>query len=77
MNHPIETVSAITCPECGMDAEERMPETSCQIHYRCRRCGTTLQPKPGNCCIFCSYGSVPCPPVQREGGRSTDGEPTM
>ena len=20
--------------------------------------------KPGDCCVFCSYGSVPCPPIQ-------------
>ncbi|HEX3339553.1 MAG TPA: GDCCVxC domain-containing (seleno)protein [Pseudolabrys sp.] len=20
--------------------------------------------KPGDCCVFCPYGSVPCPPVQ-------------
>jgi hypothetical protein len=22
------------------------------------------KPKPGDCCVFCSYGSVPCPPMQ-------------
>jgi hypothetical protein len=25
-----------------------------------------LQPKPGDCCVFCSYGDVPCPPIQQE-----------
>jgi hypothetical protein len=25
-----------------------------------------LRPKPGDCCVFCSYGSVPCPPIQAE-----------
>jgi hypothetical protein len=29
-------------------------------------CGTRLKPKPGDCCVFCSYGSVPCPPIQAE-----------
>jgi hypothetical protein len=24
-----------------------------------------LSPKAGDCCVFCSYGSVPCPPVQQ------------
>ncbi|MDY0329290.1 MAG: GDCCVxC domain-containing (seleno)protein [Thiomonas sp.] len=28
-------------------------------------CGAELRPLPGDCCVFCSYGSVPCPPVQR------------
>jgi hypothetical protein len=23
-----------------------------------------LRPKQGDCCVFCSYGTVPCPPVQ-------------
>ena len=22
---------------------------------------------PGDCCVFCSYGSVPCPPIQQNG----------
>ena len=25
---------------------------------------TFLKPKPGDCCVFCSYGTVPCPPIQ-------------
>ncbi len=32
----------------------------------CAGCGTKLKPKPGDCCVFCSYGSVPCPPIQAE-----------
>ncbi|WP_430623644.1 GDCCVxC domain-containing (seleno)protein [Marivirga lumbricoides] len=23
-----------------------------------------LKPKEGDCCVYCSYGSAPCPPVQ-------------
>jgi uncharacterized protein (DUF4415 family) len=26
--------------------------------------GALLKPKPGDCCVFCSYGDVPCPPIQ-------------
>jgi hypothetical protein len=25
-----------------------------------------LRPKPGDCCVFCSYGSVKCPPMRGE-----------
>jgi hypothetical protein len=25
-----------------------------------------LRPKKGDCCVFCSYGSVLCPPIQAE-----------
>ena len=28
-------------------------------------CGTLLRPKSGDCCVFCSYGTVPCPPIQQ------------
>jgi bifunctional non-homologous end joining protein LigD len=27
-------------------------------------CGTRMKPKPGDCCVFCPYGNVPCPPIQ-------------
>ena len=60
--------SVLTCPACGAEAEETMPEDACQFFYECTSCGTLLKPKQGDCCVFCSYGSVPCPPVQAEGG---------
>ena len=30
----------------------------------CKQCRKLLRPKSGDCCVFCSYGSVKCPPVQ-------------
>jgi hypothetical protein len=59
----IET-STITCPFCGFAASETMPNDACQFFYECRGCSGMLRPKPGDCCVFCSYGSVPCPPIQ-------------
>ena len=56
--------SIITCPICGHSKEELMPEDSCLFFYECEHCKTMLKPKNGDCCVFCSYGSVPCPPVQ-------------
>jgi len=56
--------SVLTCPKCGFSSEERMPTDSCLIRYQCKKCGYAMTPKPGDCCIFCSYGSVPCPPIQ-------------
>jgi hypothetical protein len=41
-----------------------MPTDACQFFYDCKGCGTLLRPKEGDCCVFCSYGSVPCPPIQ-------------
>jgi len=41
------------------------------ILYECSGCGATLRRSRGDCCVFCSFGSVPCPPIQavRSGGR--------
>ncbi len=56
--------STLTCPVCGHVKTERMPQDACQWFYECEDCHTLLRPKPGDCCVFCSYGTVPCPPVQ-------------
>ncbi len=59
--------SILTCPGCGFQANETMPCDACQFFYVCKGCGEKLKPKLGDCCVFCSYGSVPCPPVQEDG----------
>ncbi len=64
--------SELTCPKCGACRTETMPDDACIYFYECKACGTVLRPKPGDCCVFCSYGSLPCPPVQIERG-SSDG----
>lgn len=56
--------SVITCPQCGHQRRETMPADACQFFYECQGCGGLLRPMPGDCCVFCSYGSVKCPPVQ-------------
>jgi hypothetical protein len=58
--------SLITCPNCGTTKSETMPTDACQFFYKCTGCDTMLKPKSGNCCVFCSFGSVPCPPIQAE-----------
>ena len=57
--------STITCPECGSVKDETMPTDACLWFYVCEGCKTILCPKPGDCCVFCSYGTVKCPPVQQ------------
>ncbi|MBA4040366.1 MAG: hypothetical protein C0474_00900 [Sphingobium sp.] len=59
--------SRITCPNCGMTKTETMPTNACQFFYDCTGCGTVLRPKVGDCCVFCSYATVPCPPIQMGG----------
>ncbi len=58
--------SVLTCPHCGHEQQETMPTDSCMFFYDCSACGAHLKPNPGDCCVFCSYGSVPCPPKQTE-----------
>jgi hypothetical protein len=62
--------STLTCPACGHETVETMPTDACQF-FDCRACGKQLKPRAGDC-VFCSFGSVPCPPVQT-GGRCSRG----
>ena len=68
--------SVLTCPQCGHAKRERMPTEACQFFYECEQCKAVLRPKLGHCCVFCSYGSVPCPPVQMQQGCSSCGANT-
>jgi hypothetical protein len=57
--------SVLTCPICGQAKREMMPNNACLVFFECEACKAMLRPKAGDCCIFCSYGSVQCPPMQR------------
>ena len=63
MEKTIILQSVITCPACGHKQEETMPTDACQFFYECANCKTRLKPKEGDCCVFCSYGDVPCPSI--------------
>ncbi|WP_109764565.1 GDCCVxC domain-containing (seleno)protein [Pleionea mediterranea] len=56
--------STITCPLCKHQKEEHMPTNACQWFYQCEGCGELLKPLKGDCCVFCSYGTTKCPPIQ-------------
>lgn len=62
--------STLTCPDCGTQAVETMPTDACLYFYTCIGCGSRLKPKHGDCCVFCSYGSVACPPIQMGDGNA-------
>ena len=59
--------SIVTCPECGHKKAEKMPTDACQYFYECEGCKKLLKPINNDCCVFCSYGTVPCPPIQEKG----------
>jgi len=65
MTKKIIPESKITCPQCGFKKVETMPIDACQWFYECENCSAMLKPKPEDCCVFCSYGSVSCPPLQQ------------
>lgn len=56
--------SKITCPNCAISKLEKMPTDACQFFYECTSCKTIIKPKAGDCCVYCSYGTVACPPIQ-------------
>ncbi len=60
--------STITCPECGHRSTDVMPTDACQFFYDCKGCGAVLRPLQGDCCVYCSYGDVKCPPIQAGAG---------
>lgn len=69
----IQLQSVLTCPHCGFQREETMPTDACIYFWDCPSCGRMLKPKPGDCCVYCSYGTIPCPPVQSSGGEACCG----
>nr|WP_275666050.1 GDCCVxC domain-containing (seleno)protein [Vibrio sp. Isolate23] len=34
-----------------------MPDNTSVYFYECKSCGELLKPLPGDCCVFCSYGT--------------------
>lgn len=64
MVRQVRLESTLTCPACGGISIEAMPTDACQFFYDCRHCGAVLRPLKGDCCVFCSYGDFPCPPIQ-------------
>src|SRR5262249_15846624 len=58
--------SLIPSPSRPTEKWELTPPDACLFSYFCPGWGATLRPKPGVCCVFCSCGSFPCPPIQAE-----------
>ena len=70
----IELRSTITCPQCNHRWTGTMATDACQYIYVCEQCRVQLKPKTGDCCVYCSYGDVPCPPIQEERASGVDGD---
>lgn len=62
----IKFESEITYPICIFQKTETTSLESCQFFYECPSCESVIRPKFGDCCVFCSFGSVTCPPIQKQ-----------
>lgn len=54
----------VTCRSCGHAAVETMPLDRCVFFWDCPNCPAILKAKPGDCCVYCSYGDKRCPLIQ-------------
>ncbi len=61
----LELWSVLRCPTCVFEEPLRMPMRGRVLRYACGRCDAEFSPAGANCCVFCEYGSVPCPRTQR------------
>lgn len=59
--------SAVRCPACAYVEPLAMSMNACLVFHACAGCGAIVRPRAGDCCVFCSDGSVACPPVQAGG----------
>jgi len=50
-----------------------VPEGSEAIFQEQIKDEAALRPKAGDCCVFCSYGLVPCPPIPASEGCYAEG----
>jgi hypothetical protein len=69
--------SLLTCPHCGHAEEMTMPTDACLFFHECSQCDMRMRPKAGDCCVFCSYATVPCPPMQNKSGECCQSAGTL
>jgi hypothetical protein len=62
-------ISTITCAGCGSTLRCKMPLHASRTHFECPHCKAVFKTGEEECCIYCSYGSVPCPSAQLNGSR--------
>ncbi|MGK2961525.1 MAG: GDCCVxC domain-containing (seleno)protein [Gemmatimonadaceae bacterium] len=60
----MDRFATLKCPDCGFADWLAMPLNACTYFHPCSGCGTVLRPKPGDCCVFCSYSDRRCPSKQ-------------
>ena len=54
-------VVKVVCPLCACPSRLEMRGDSCLFLWEWPVCRQLVRPKPGDCCVVCSYGSFRCP----------------
>lgn len=60
-NPPPPVANSIRCPHCDATIRELMEYDACVIFIYCPACHRQIDMRPGDCCVFRSYGAAPCP----------------
>ena len=60
----VQLENNLKCPHCSHTEHIIMPLDYCQFFYECKSCHEIIKAEGEHCCVFCSYGDVPCPSVQ-------------
>lgn len=60
-------MATLSCPKCKSKEDMNIPEGKCQLFYTCKACKQLIQAVNG-CCVFCDYGSEPCPKAAEHKG---------
>lgn len=66
MNHQFNYQTLLICPDCHHQRWIEMPKDRCVLSFDCEGCANILRPKAGDCCVFCSFGTIACPPIQQQ-----------
>jgi hypothetical protein len=64
---PLMLEAMVICPVCAHASTDTMPTDRCVLVWICPACQAVTRPKPGDCCVYCSYGDRWCPPIQAGG----------
>ncbi len=57
--------STLYCPHCRAGSHERMSLDHTLHEFHCLWCNRTMRHEPEQHCIFCAFGSRPCPEKQQ------------
>lgn len=66
-------INTITCPHCAADIRELMEHDACVIFLYCPTCHSKIEMRPGDCCVFRSFGVAPCPHPEFVGAQARPG----